>query len=520
MLFPTLSFAVFFALVLPASWLLMAHRVRWRVFMVAASWFFYGVADWRFVALLAGSTVANYLFGREIDRRAGASRSTWTVAAVVANLAVLGWFKYIGFLALSGQSILNLAGLPWKLPLPEVALPIGISFFTFQALSYVIDVSRGKVRPVSPLDFAVYLSFFPHLVAGPIVRASEFLPQIRRRIDPRRVDAGRAFSLIALGLFKKVVIASYLASRAADPLFGFPHQHGGIEALFGVYAYAIQIYADFSGYTDIAIGLALLLGIRFPQNFNAPYAAASLQDFWRRWHMTLSRWLRDYLYIPLGGSRRGRIRTYVNLMLTMLLGGLWHGASWTFVVWGGLHGLGLSAERRWDEHRARRAGAAKPGVLVPAAPSGAAASGAELTGAALSGAAPGPPAAAEPQPATGSPAEPATGPPADPVDPVGTAAPKGLAWIFFRASSFHNAIEVLSRLAPGRGHSVPLNPVVVATVVAALAAQMVPGAWAGQLQARFSELSIWLQSTWLAPSIVVIDLLGPAGVAPFIYFRF
>ena len=289
MLFPTVSFAVFFALVLPASWLLMSRRLWWRLFMVAASWFFYGCAGWGFLPLLAASTVVNHAFAFAIDRNEGWRRVWLTRAAVVVNLSALGWFKYIGLLSSSTSSVLDDLGLGINLPLPKALLPAGISFFTFQALSYVIDVNRRKLRPVPLLDFAVYLSFFPHLLSGPIVRASEFLPQIRRRIDPRRVDAGRGLWLIARGMFKKVVIASYLSTQAADPLFGFPHQHGGIEALFGIYAYAIQIYADFSGYTDIAIGLALLLGVRFPLNFNAPYTARSLQDFWRRWHMTLSR---------------------------------------------------------------------------------------------------------------------------------------------------------------------------------------------------------------------------------------
>ena len=188
------------------------------------------------------------------------------------------------------------------------------------------------------------------------MRASEFLPQLRRRRNPRQVQASLALWLIAAGLVKKVVVATYLATEIVDPLFAVPADHGGFEALLGVYAYAIQIYADFSGYTDIAIGLALLLGFRFPQNFDAPYTAASLQDFWRRWHMTLSRWLRDYLYISLGGNRRGRARTYANLIITMLLGGLWHGAAWTFVVWGLLHGVGLAVERWLDERRQRRGG--------------------------------------------------------------------------------------------------------------------------------------------------------------------
>src|SRR5690606_18539825 len=218
------------------------------------------------------------------------------------------------------------------------------------AISYVIDIGRGEIRPMSLGEFALYLSFFPHLVAGPIVRASEFGPQLRHRPDPRAVPAGEAFRLIAFGLFKKVGVSSYVATELVDPVFGAPGAHGSWDLLLGTYAYAIQIYADFSGYTDIAIGCALLLGIRFPQNFDAPYRALSLQDFWRRWHMTLSRWLRDYLYIPLGGSRQGVRRTYRNLFLTMVLGGLWHGAAITFVAWGALHG-GYLALERWVKGR-------------------------------------------------------------------------------------------------------------------------------------------------------------------------
>ena len=235
----------------------------------------------------------------------------------------------------------------------QIILPIGVSFFTFQAMSYVIDAYRDDLKAVSLLDFAVYLSFFPHLVAGPIVRAREFLPQIRKRADPRFIDASRAFRLIIAGMFKKVVVSSYLATNIVDPVFHAPGSHSSLEVLTGIYGYAFQIYADFSGYTDIAIGIALLLGIKFPPNFNSPYIALSLQDFWRRWHMTLSRFLRDYLYVSLGGNRKGKTRTYVNLMATMLIGGLWHGASWTFVVWGGIHGVGLATERFMADRRPR-----------------------------------------------------------------------------------------------------------------------------------------------------------------------
>ena len=333
--------------------------------MVGASYFFYGAFDWRFIGLLAGSTMFNQMFGVAIHRsRAPGVKRLLLWPAVAGNIGLLGYFKYTEFLLDSGTSILDVFGVEVHPPAVDIVLPLGISFITFQALSYVIDIKRGKLEPGSLVEFAVYLSFFPHVVAGPIVRAAELMPQLREKIDPRKVDVGPAFWLIAAGMFKKVVVASYLADRVVDNLFANPADHGGIEALVGVYAYAIQIFADFSGYTDIAIGLAALVGFRFPQNFNSPYTATSVQDFWRRWHMTLSRWLRDYVYIGLGGNRGGRLRTYRNLMLTMLLGGLWHGAAWTFVVWGALHG-GWQAAERWRSSGARherRGASTVPGV--------------------------------------------------------------------------------------------------------------------------------------------------------------
>src|SRR5436190_1310876 len=341
MLFPTTDFAIFFALVFVGHWLLQPFPKRWKLFMIAASYVFYGWWDWRFVLLLAAVTVAAQAGAQAIVHSSSDRSRRGVLAATLAViLGLLGWFKYYGFLALNLSNTLHALGIHSPLPLLQVALPVGISFFTFMAISYVVDVYRRDLEPATWLDFAVYLSFFPHLVAGPIVRGGELLPQIRKRRDPRRVDYARAAYLVMGGLFKKVVISSFLASAIVDPVFGTPGQHSGLEILVAIYAYAIQIYADFSGYTDIAIGVALLLGFRFPENFNAPYTARSLQDFWRRWHMTLSRWLRDYLYIPLGGSKGSRQKTYRNILITMLLGGLWHGAGWTFVAWGGLHGLG------------------------------------------------------------------------------------------------------------------------------------------------------------------------------------
>ncbi len=548
MLFPTIRFALFFAVVMPASWILMplpggrrqmaadqdqpwlipasllalaavlgplapwssptavvvlgwvaalglgglaivrwldlTGLVRWNVFMLVASYVFYGAYDWHFVMVLAGSTVANQLLTTRLHRSDDErTRRLLLVAGVAANLGVLGWFKYKGFFLESASSIF--APLGWEITPPASALlpPVGISFFTFQALSYVIDTYRRRIEPSPLLDFAVYLSFFPHLVAGPIVRAAEFLPQLREPRDARRVDTGLAFWLIAAGLFKKVVVSSYLADAIVDPVFRLPVQHQAADTLLGIYGYAIQIYCDFSGYTDMAIGLALLLGFRFPQNFDAPYTAVTLQDFWRRWHMTLSRWLRDYLYIPMGGSQRGPRRAYLNLFLTMLIGGLWHGAAWTFVVWGALHGGYLAFERWWKSEstggleplvRLRAWQAARP----PVSPARRAWMGRLITFHVVC-----------------------------------------LGWVFFRAPTFKEAVSVLTRLtAIGTGTGV--NLVVVATIVVFLASQFVPTDAVGRAQARFSLLAPWQQGLALAGFILVTNALSPTGVAPFIYFAF
>src|SRR4051794_28641109 len=341
MVFPSVEFAVFFPPVLALSWLLMPHPRLWKPFILACSYVFYAAADPRFCLLLAGVTVANQLGAAAVLRGHRAA-----VAATVAfDLAVLAVFKYYGFFTGQVDALLDDIGLGLPLPLVTIALPVGLSFFTFQAISYVVDVHRGLCEKARLIDFALYLSFFPHLVAGPIVRAREFLPQIASPRDPRDVAVGSGVFLIALGLVKKVVIADFLARSVVDPVFAVPEAYHAGDAWLAVYAYAAQIYCDFSGYTDIAIGLALLMGIVFPRNFNRPYRAATFQDFWRRWHMTLSRYLRDFLYIPLGGSRGGKVRTARNIMITMLLGGLWHGAAWGFVLWGGLHGTYLVVER-------------------------------------------------------------------------------------------------------------------------------------------------------------------------------
>ena len=350
-----MTFALFFVVVLGVSWRLNDQPLRWRLFVLAASYVFYGWWDPVFCLLLAGSTVGNHLVVQLVHRARSDRAARWAMGVgVVLNLVLLGFFKYYGFFVDSLLELLQPMGLAPTSILVKVALPIGISFFTFCAISYVVDVYRRDQEPIPLLDFAVYLSFFPHLVAGPIVRVSEFAPQLRRRRNPDAVDATRAARLICRGLFKKVVIANYLATAIVDPVFLAPKQSTNWELLVGAVAYAVQIYADFSGYTDIAIGIALLLGIKFPDNFDQPYSSISVQEFWRRWHMTLSRWLRDYVYIPLGGNRGGERAEVRNLIITMALGGLWHGASWTFVIWGFYHGFGLAIERWWKERPARR----------------------------------------------------------------------------------------------------------------------------------------------------------------------
>jgi D-alanyl-lipoteichoic acid acyltransferase DltB (MBOAT superfamily) len=354
-LFPTVQFAIFFPIVLVLSWALMPRQHWWKPFVVVASYVFYAYANWRFCLLLGAITLGNQLAAQLIHRSDDERRRRWIIRiAVGLDLLALGVFKYYAFFVGDVDKVLDGVGLGLPLPLLTIALPVGVSFFTFQAISYVVDVHRRLIAPSSLLDVAIYLSFFPHLVAGPIVRAREFLPQLEKPRDPRRVAVGAGLTLIAFGLVKKVVLADYLAREVVDPVFAVPQAYDAPDVLLATYSYAAQIYCDFSGYTDIAIGLALLMGFVFPQNFDNPYRALGFRDFWRRWHMTLSRFLRDYLYIPLGGNRGGRLRTYRNLMITMVLGGLWHGAAWPFVLWGAFHGAGLVTEHLIGDERLER----------------------------------------------------------------------------------------------------------------------------------------------------------------------
>ena len=475
MLFPTFDFAIFFGVVYLGAWLLNERAVAWKLFVLAASYYFYAYWDWRFCFLLLASTVIAHVGASAIDASGSdRARRGWLTASLVGLLGLLGWFKYYGFFAVNVDNLLHTMGAGNLAPLLTPTLPIAISFFTFMAVSYVVDVYRGTLAPATPIDLAVYLSFFPHLVAGPIVRGGELLPQLRRPRDPHAVDLSRASALIMGGLFKKIVVSSYVATAIVDPVFANPGLHSGPEVIFAVWGYAVQIYCDFSGYTDIAIGCALLLGFRFPENFNSPYTSRSLQDFWRRWHITLSFWLRDYLYIPLGGNKGSRWVMYRNIMITMLLGGLWHGAGWTYVAWGGLHGLGqCTGHFRRQRRKARGLPAQSDAPLAVA------------------------------------------------WQRFATFQYVCLGWVFFRATSFGNAFAMLDRLVSG--WSLPSPDVtfpVVLTVVVGIGTQYVPEQVSARIQDVFGRLRPVLQGAALAAVLLVITTMGPPGVAPFIYFKF
>jgi len=330
------------------------------LFVTIFSYYFYYKSSGLYFGLLAVVTLSDYFIAKRIsgfvnnsatENHLASPSSRLVPRLLVAlslfiDLGLLGYFKYTNFFAGMWAQMVGCNFQPW-----DIFLPVGISFFTFQSMSYVIDVYRGDLKPLPTLlDYAFYVSFFPQLVAGPIVRARDFAPQIRKPLEITSQMFAQGCYFIAIGLFKKAVISDYISLNFVDRIFDNPSLYSGVENLLGVYGYTLQIYCDFSGYSDMAIGIALLLGFRFPMNFNAPYRSESITDFWRRWHISLSSWIRDYIYISLGGNRKGKVRQYVNLIITMLLGGLWHGASLNFVAWGGMHGLALALHKWLREH--------------------------------------------------------------------------------------------------------------------------------------------------------------------------
>ena len=473
MLFPTITFAIFFTLVLAVHTVLIDRPRPWRIAMLTASYVFYGWWDVRFLGLIIASSTLDFGAALAIERFRGHARPLAAKAALVvslsANLAMLGFFKYADFFVESFVNLMADVGVTVDARPLGIILPVGISFFTFQSMSYTIDVYRGDLRASrSLLDFGLFVAFFPQLVAGPIVRARDFLHDLATD-DRAPIEVSRALVLIAGGVFKKVVLADVVASGLVDDVFANPQGASALETLVGTYGYAVQIFCDFSGYSDIAIGLALLLGFRFPENFDQPYRSQSLQEFWRRWHISLSSWLRDYLYIGLGGNRRGRWKTYRNLMITMLLGGLWHGAGWNFVLWGALHGGGLAVERWWHERHP-----------APAQPS--------RTRRVLR--------------------------------TLATFHVVCLGWVFFRAASFGDAVDVLARLGSGWGEGFDVTGSVLLAIAAGLSIQFVRRGSATDLLGWVGRAPAVVQGAGFAVVMAVVGILAPDGVRPFIYFQF
>jgi alginate O-acetyltransferase complex protein AlgI len=460
MLFTTFTFLGFLVVVL-ALFYLLPQRFR-RYLLLAASLIFYMAWRVKYVVLILGLITVDYFAALWISRREGASRRMALVVSLAGNIGMLGWFKYANFARETWSHILH-PGAAFS-PL-DIILPLGISFHTFQSISYVIDVYRGEQTVVtSYIDYALFVSFFPQLVAGPIVRAREFFRDLWNWNAPTGAEWQQGVATILTGFVKKLVFADQFA-LVADGYFGNPVSLPGmVPAWSGTIAFALQIFFDFSGYTDIAIGVALLFGFHFPENFRRPYLSASVTEFWRRWHMTLSRWLRDYIYISLGGNRKGEIRTYLNLMLTMLLGGLWHGASWNFVIWGGYHGVLLALERMVWGRKARTGWSRIPLSVL-------------------------------------------------------TFLLVCVGWVFFRAKTFATAVFVLGQMFSRLpGHSL-LSPwqwrIAIFSLIVALAEE-----YRGALT-RLAESPAWARTLAVIAALLVIELFSATEqTIPFVYFQF
>lgn len=454
-------------------YILTEKQLNFRVaYVTLFSLFFYYKSSGIYFLLLILSSVWDYGLGIAMhgctEQQRG-RRRLLLLLSVVGNLGLLAFFKYTNFFINTYNAFATN-----DLTLWNIVLPVGISFYTFQTMSYSIDVYRGELKPTRNFfDFLFFVSFFPQLVAGPIVRASDFIAQIRQKLVLNAQDMSTAFWLIIGGLFKKAVISDYISINFVDRVFTDPMAYSGTENLLAVYGYTIQIYCDFSGYSDMAIGLALLMGFRLVPNFNSPYQALSITNFWQRWHISLSSWLRDYLYISLGGNRKGKIRTYINLMLTMLLGGLWHGANWRFVVWGALHGGALAVERALKPHTAGFSASTAGRVLGW----------------------------------------------------IWTFHFVAFCWIFFRAATFDKAGAVLYQIGTD------FSPLHLWTVLSSYAAIFVliaigyllhftPKSWEARAHRVFGEAPLPAQALYLAAMIWLVLQVASAGVQPFIYFQF
>ncbi|RLB38274.1 MAG: MBOAT family protein [Deltaproteobacteria bacterium] len=475
MLFNSLDYILFLGIAVAGFWLLARHAQLRIIFVFVASCLFYMAWHPAYIVLILGSTLVDYIVGLRIhatDRPK--ARKRWLILSLVSNLGLLGLFKYFNF---ASQATADVLGLFFGIeiaspPFLDVLLPVGISFYTFQTLSYTIDIYRRKLEPTRNFfQFAFFVTYFPQLVAGPIVRASQLLPQLQRKITLRDEQVTQGLFLIASGMVKKVVIADYLSVNLVDRVFDQPELYSAAEIVIALYGFTMQIYCDFSGYTDVARGSAKLMGLELPENFDRPYQSASPAEFWRRWHITLSTWLRDYLYFPLGGSRVGPVRAYWNLWLTMFLIGIWHGASWTFVFYAILQSMAMVIHRFFYRRSGRTS---------------------------------------------------------DTVDTWRMHAFK-VFWalqfvvfsrILFRATNLQNAADVTTRLASGTFSVAQISLGVWAMLLLTFAAHYTPKRWFESIELGFKSMPAPAQGVALAALGFVLSVVATSEVVPYIYFQF
>lgn len=486
MLFTRIEFWIFFAFVTLGLSVVYKKFPARNIWLALVSVYFYYKSGGFYFGLLIFSTVTDYYLGNAIYNANSQRKRDYAVtASVLINLFVLAYFKYTYFITNSINTLFDttIETSNWLAKLSNlvtistfdegsIILPVGISFYTFQTISYTVDLYRYKIKPVKNIfDFSFYVSFFPQLIAGPIVRAAEFVPQLYRKYRLRKFEFGYAIFLILNGLTKKIIISDYISVNFVDRVFADPLLYSGFTNLMAIYGYAIQIYCDFSGYTDIAIGVALLLGFRLPTNFLSPYKATSITDFWRRWHISLSRWLKDYLYISIGGNRKGNIRTYTNLLITMILGGLWHGAHFRFIIWGAIHGIALAL----DKIRLKFTNTYSKRWII--------------------------------------------------VNGILTFHIVCFSWIYFRSPDILHTKNMLSQIALNfqwfsifdvlAGYKIPIALIFIGFTI-----HWLPNQWKRYYRKAFILLPIWVKILVIVTTAVILYQFQSSGIQPFIYFQF
>lgn len=478
------EFALFFAVILPLNWLIRPRAGLYRLFLLLTSYIFYASFNAKFLLILLVFSFLTWFFAVVFAETSDVRFRRFCLILYTAfSLGMLVFFKYYEMLYISVDWVYRVFEAKSPVPLLDVIMPIGISFFTFQGMSYAIDVYRDPTKVERSLvEVFCFIAFFPTILSGPILRAGNFLPQLKKEhVDG--TDFTRAFYLLTRGLVKKIIISSYLSEHIVRTTFGAPEGFTSAAVLVGILSYTMQIYCDFSGYSDLAQGVALLMGFDVPDNFNAPYVSRSLRDFWRRWHITFSLWLRDYLYISLGGNRKGRLRKYVNLAATMALGGLWHGAAYNFLIWGCIHGLGLIWAHLVNEARSAKAAARTAAGLPP--------TGGGALGVAWAV-----------------------------VSWLATFAYVNVAWVFFGAEDAGKAMDILRRVAVWDGSGESFHPTCLVLVVVVLVVQLLHLTGKDVFRKVFERLPAPVAGVGLGLAAVAILKLGPDGVLPFIYFQF